>query len=63
MTRIATTHAGSLPRSQRTADVIFARERGEPCAKDHRRGGPRRATGCNESRYPRCRAPARLGRR
>jgi len=29
MTRIATTHVGSLPRSQRTADFIFARERGE----------------------------------
>ena len=31
MTRIATTHVGSLPRSQRTVDFIFARERGEPC--------------------------------
>ena len=30
MTRIATTHVGSLPRSQRTVDFIFARERGEP---------------------------------
>ena len=29
MTRIATTHVGSLPRSQRTVDFIFARERGE----------------------------------
>ena len=30
MTRIATTHVGSLPRSQRTVDFIFAREREEP---------------------------------
>ena len=30
MTRILTTHVGSLPRSQRTVDFIFARERGEP---------------------------------
>ena len=30
MTRIATTHVGSLPRRQRTVDFIFARERGEP---------------------------------
>ena len=30
MTRIPTTHVGSLPRSQRTVDFIFARERGEP---------------------------------
>ncbi|MEE8271171.1 MAG: epoxyalkane--coenzyme M transferase, partial [Alphaproteobacteria bacterium] len=29
MTRIQTTHVGSLPRSQRTVDFIFARERGE----------------------------------
>ena len=29
MARIATTHVGSLPRSQRTVDFIFARERGE----------------------------------
>ena len=34
MTRIATTHVGSLPRSQRTVDFIFARERGEPCDAD-----------------------------
>ena len=31
MTRILTTHVGSLPRSQRTTDHLFARERGEPC--------------------------------
>lgn len=31
MTRILTTHVGSLPRSQRTTDFLFARERGEPC--------------------------------
>ena len=30
MTRILTTHVGSLPRSQRTTDHLFARERGEP---------------------------------
>ncbi len=30
MTRILTTHVGSLPRSQRTVDFVFARERGEP---------------------------------
>ena len=29
--RILTTHVGSLPRRRRTADPIFARERGEPC--------------------------------
>ena len=29
MTRILTTHVGSLPRSQRTVDHLFARERGE----------------------------------
>ena len=31
MTRIATTHVGSLPRSQRTVDFLFARDRGEAC--------------------------------
>ena len=31
MTRILTTHVGSLPRSQRTVDFLFARERGEAC--------------------------------
>ena len=31
MTRIPTTHVGSLPRRQRTVDFLFARERGEPC--------------------------------
>ncbi|MFC3614252.1 cobalamin-independent methionine synthase II family protein [Lutimaribacter marinistellae] len=30
MTRIATTHVGSLPRSQEVVDFIFARERAEP---------------------------------
>ncbi len=30
MTKILTTHVGSLPRSKRTVDFIFARERGEP---------------------------------
>ena len=30
MTRIATTHVGSLPRSQEVVDLIFAREREEP---------------------------------
>ena len=30
MTRILTTHVGSLPRSQAVVDFIFARERGEP---------------------------------
>ena len=30
MTRIATTHVGSLPRSQEVVDFIFARERGTP---------------------------------
>ena len=30
MTRIATTHVGSLPRSQRTVDFLFARDRGDP---------------------------------
>ncbi len=30
MTKILTTHVGSLPRSQRTVDFIFARERDEP---------------------------------
>ena len=31
MTRIATTHVGSLPRSQRTVDFLFARDRGDAC--------------------------------
>ncbi len=31
MTRIATTHVGSLPRTQEVVDLIFARERGEDC--------------------------------
>ena len=30
MTRIATTHVGSLPRSKRALDFLFARDRGEP---------------------------------
>jgi 5-methyltetrahydropteroyltriglutamate--homocysteine methyltransferase len=30
MARIATTHVGSLPRSQAVVDLLFARERGEP---------------------------------
>ncbi len=30
MTRILTTHVGSLPRAQEVVDFIFARERGEP---------------------------------
>jgi 5-methyltetrahydropteroyltriglutamate--homocysteine methyltransferase len=30
MTRILTTHVGSLPRSQKVVDFIFAREREEP---------------------------------
>lgn len=30
MTRILTTHVGSLPRSQKVVDLIFARERDEP---------------------------------
>lgn len=30
MTRIETTHVGSLPRTQKVVDFIFARERGEP---------------------------------
>lgn len=30
MTRIATTHVGSLPRSQRALDFLFARDRDEP---------------------------------
>ena len=30
MTRIQTTHVGSLPRTQEVVDFIFARERGEP---------------------------------
>jgi 5-methyltetrahydropteroyltriglutamate--homocysteine methyltransferase len=30
MTRIATTHVGSLPRTQKVVDLLFARERGEP---------------------------------
>lgn len=34
MGRIATTHVGSLPRSQRVVDFIFARERGEPYDQD-----------------------------
>ena len=34
MGRIATTHVGSLPRSQRVVDFIFARERGEPYDRD-----------------------------
>ena len=29
MARILTTHVGSLPRSQRVADLLFIRERGE----------------------------------
>ncbi|MEM7441897.1 MAG: cobalamin-independent methionine synthase II family protein [Pseudomonadota bacterium] len=33
MGHIATTHVGSLPRSQRVVDFIFARERGEPYDK------------------------------
>ena len=31
MTRIATTHVGSLPRSRRTVDFLFARDRGDAC--------------------------------
>ena len=31
MIRIATTHVGSLPRSQRTVDFLFARDRGDAC--------------------------------
>ena len=31
MSRILTTHVGSLPRSQKVVDFLFARERGEPC--------------------------------
>lgn len=34
MTRILTTHVGSLPRSQRAVDFIFARERGEAFDQD-----------------------------
>ena len=34
MTKILTTHVGSLPRSQRTVDFVFARERGEPFDRD-----------------------------
>jgi 5-methyltetrahydropteroyltriglutamate--homocysteine methyltransferase len=30
MTRILTTHVGSLPRSQIVADLLFAREKGLP---------------------------------
>jgi 5-methyltetrahydropteroyltriglutamate--homocysteine methyltransferase len=30
MTKIATTHVGSLPRTQKVVDFIFAREQGEP---------------------------------
>ncbi len=30
MTKILTTHVGSLPRSQRTVDFVFAREHGKP---------------------------------
>ncbi|PRY26099.1 5-methyltetrahydropteroyltriglutamate--homocysteine methyltransferase [Aliiruegeria haliotis] len=33
MTKIATTHVGSLPRSQQVVDFIFAREREEPYAE------------------------------
>ena len=29
MSRILTTHVGSLPRSQKVVDFLFARERGE----------------------------------
>lgn len=31
MTRVKTTHVGSLPRSQEVVDFIFAREKGEAC--------------------------------
>ncbi len=34
MTKILTTHVGSLPRSQRAVDFIFARERGEAFDRD-----------------------------
>ena len=34
MTKILTTHVGSLPRSQRAVDFIFARERGEDFDRD-----------------------------
>ncbi|WP_281995152.1 cobalamin-independent methionine synthase II family protein [Ruegeria faecimaris] len=34
MTRISTTHVGSLPRSQEVVDFIFARERAEPFDAD-----------------------------
>ena len=30
MTKILTSHVGSLPRTQEVVDFIFARERGEP---------------------------------
>ena len=34
MSHIATTHVGSLPRSQRTVDFLFARDRGDPYDPD-----------------------------
>ena len=34
MTRIATTHVGSLPRSERALDFLFARDREEPYDPD-----------------------------
>ncbi len=34
MSRIRTTHVGSLPRSQEVVDLLFARERGEPFNAD-----------------------------
>ena len=34
MPRIHTTHVGSLPRSREVVDLLFARERGEPCARE-----------------------------
>ena len=34
MTRVATTHVGSLPRSERALGFLFARDREEPCDPD-----------------------------
>ncbi len=34
MSRIRTTHVGSLPRSREVVDLLFARERGESCSRE-----------------------------
>ena len=47
MTKILTSHVGSLPRTQEVVDFIFARERGEPY--DERAFQSCMATSCGDT--------------